>query len=224
MQISKEFKFESSHILPRQVGADGKPGKCSRLHGHSWRVVVEVEGDVQVDSCFILDYAELSRIVDPIVERFDHRHLNAFVSYPSSENIAIHIAYLLMSQMLERKLEWKVKVSETAKTWSVWDSSKPRHMAIISQHTLDSDVDKMDAEWRSPVIKHVQDIPKEMKEIGIALPFLWKQWEDAYVVMEQLALYKDSLESSDLYFRLKSIAQETKQNEAAPGLDVTEIV
>ena len=76
-KISKEYRFEASHYLPNH------PGKCARLHGHSYRVVVQVEGEVedsglnhhQADRGMVMDYAELDAIVKPIIERMDHTHL-----------------------------------------------------------------------------------------------------------------------------------------------------
>ncbi|MFN6103662.1 MAG: 6-pyruvoyl trahydropterin synthase family protein, partial [Planctomycetaceae bacterium] len=42
MEIFKEFTFEAAHRLPHVP--DGH--KCSRLHGHSFRVIVYVDGPV----------------------------------------------------------------------------------------------------------------------------------------------------------------------------------
>jgi 6-pyruvoyltetrahydropterin/6-carboxytetrahydropterin synthase len=73
-KISKEYKFEASHILPNH------DGKCARLHGHSYRVVVEVTGDVSERKNssregMIIDYAILDQLVSPIIVEMDHRHL-----------------------------------------------------------------------------------------------------------------------------------------------------
>ena len=89
MRISKEFRFESAHVLPHH------PGKCSRLHGHSYRLEVTVAGDLQASgsaSGMILDFDELGRIVKTLVEdELDHRSLNDFIPNPTSENIVIWI-------------------------------------------------------------------------------------------------------------------------------------
>lgn len=75
MRLSKEFRFEASHILPKH------PGKCSRLHGHSWVLTVSVEGPVNSTSGFVMDYADISAMVKPLIERLDHRHLGAWCVY-----------------------------------------------------------------------------------------------------------------------------------------------
>lgn len=62
--------------------------KCARLHGHSYRFDVEVDG-VPDERGFVLDYAEISLAVDPIVARLDHENLNEiFDFHTTAENLA----------------------------------------------------------------------------------------------------------------------------------------
>src|SRR5208283_2239899 len=61
-----------SHLLPKH------PGKCSRLHGHSWILRVEVAGPVRKETGFVMDYADISAAVKPLIERLDHQHLGAW--------------------------------------------------------------------------------------------------------------------------------------------------
>src|SRR2546423_1069997 len=72
MILRKIFRFEASHVLPRHSG------KCSRLHGHSWILHVETEGKVNQETGFVMDYADMSAAVKPLIERLDHRHLGAW--------------------------------------------------------------------------------------------------------------------------------------------------
>jgi 6-pyruvoyltetrahydropterin/6-carboxytetrahydropterin synthase len=87
MELYKEFTFEAAHRLPR-VPADHK---CSRLHGHSFRVTVHIAGDVDPATGWVLDFAEISGAVAPIVDRLDHRYLNDIdgLDNPTSESIAV---------------------------------------------------------------------------------------------------------------------------------------
>jgi 6-pyruvoyltetrahydropterin/6-carboxytetrahydropterin synthase len=74
MILSKEFRFEASHRLPFHEG------KCHRLHGHSWVLTVEVEGPVDSRTGMVIDYADIKRFVQPIVDDLDHRHLGTWES------------------------------------------------------------------------------------------------------------------------------------------------
>ena len=76
-----------AHHLPNVP--DGH--KCSRLHGHSFRVRVSVDGPVVHDTGWVMDFADVSSVVRPVINELDHRYLNEIdgVANPTSENVAI---------------------------------------------------------------------------------------------------------------------------------------
>lgn len=84
--LSKEMRFEAAHHLPRVPEGH----KCRRLHGHSYRVEVEVEGEVDPETGWLVDYAEIKAAFAPLHEALDHRYLNevAGLENPTSENLA----------------------------------------------------------------------------------------------------------------------------------------
>ncbi len=86
MEIFKEFTFEAAHDLPNTP--DGH--KCRRLHGHSFRVRLAVEGDVDPATGWVMDFAEIKAAFHPIWERLDHHYLNDIpgLENPTSEVIA----------------------------------------------------------------------------------------------------------------------------------------
>jgi len=86
MEIYKEFGFESAHRLPN-LPADHK---CSRLHGHSFRVSVHVEGPVGEHTGWVMDFADLSAACAPVRDELDHRYLNEVpgLENPTSEVLA----------------------------------------------------------------------------------------------------------------------------------------
>ncbi|MDZ7676783.1 MAG: 6-carboxytetrahydropterin synthase QueD [Acidimicrobiales bacterium] len=89
MELAKEFGFESAHSLPNVPEGH----KCARVHGHSFRVVIHVEGPVGEESGWVMDFADLEEAVQPTVDALDHRHLNdiAGLENPTSEHIATWI-------------------------------------------------------------------------------------------------------------------------------------
>lgn len=84
--LTRDFTFEAAHLLPR--APDGH--KCRRLHGHSFRVEFTVEGEVDPDTGWFLDYGIMKEQVEPIRVQLDHRYLNevAGLGNPTSENLA----------------------------------------------------------------------------------------------------------------------------------------
>ena len=86
MEIYKEFSFEAAHLLPNVP-----PGhKCGRLHGHSFRVEVHVEGPLDPALGWVMDYADIKTVVKPVIARLDHYYLNDIpgLDNPTSEVIA----------------------------------------------------------------------------------------------------------------------------------------
>ena len=86
VRLTKTFRFEAAHDLPTFP-----PGhKCRRLHGHSFRFDVVVEGNVEEVKGYLIDYGEIKQAVDPVVRQLDHYYLNeiAGLANPTSENLA----------------------------------------------------------------------------------------------------------------------------------------
>ena len=69
-RLSKSFWFEAGHRL-----AKGYEGKCKNMHGHSWKLTVTVEGAKLNQYGMLIDFADLKKIVNPIVDRYDHSFL-----------------------------------------------------------------------------------------------------------------------------------------------------
>ncbi len=89
MELFKEFTFEAAHLLPFVAAGH----KCGRLHGHSYRVVIRVEGEVDPHAGWVVDFAEIARAWEPVHELVDHRYLNEVdgLENPTSEVLACWI-------------------------------------------------------------------------------------------------------------------------------------
>jgi len=74
MQVSliKSFSFEAAHWLPKFPEGH----KCRRLHGHSFRVDIEVAGEVPPEKGYLIDYGDIKKAIGPICEQLDHYLLN----------------------------------------------------------------------------------------------------------------------------------------------------
>ncbi|HLL88748.1 MAG TPA: 6-carboxytetrahydropterin synthase QueD [Tepidisphaeraceae bacterium] len=86
VRLSKSFRFEAAHDLPTFP-----PGhKCRRLHGHSFKFDVVVEGPVDPAKGYLIDYGDIKRVADPLVKQLDHYYLNEIpgLENPTSENLA----------------------------------------------------------------------------------------------------------------------------------------
>lgn len=84
-RITRIFSFDAAHLLPWH------PGKCQRLHGHTYRLEVSVEGPVG-DHGIVWDFADLDALVRrEVIDRYDHRYLNDLLDNPTAENLATDV-------------------------------------------------------------------------------------------------------------------------------------
>ena len=99
MLVSKIFTFDSAHQLPNYKGS------CERLHGHTFKLIVTLEGDVDKKTGMVFDFLELKRIVDEkVIAKLDHNYLNEIIKNPTCENILIWICEQLKSEQKLKKL------------------------------------------------------------------------------------------------------------------------
>ncbi len=119
--ITKEFDFDAAHRLPGLP----KSHKCSRLHGHTYRAVLGLEGDPgqMTGLGWFIDYADIAKAWKPIHAALDHRYLNEVpgLSIPTTEMLAAWIAArLARHKKVGKHLVW-VRVYESSTTYcQVW--------------------------------------------------------------------------------------------------------
>ena len=70
MKVAKRFKWEAAHRLPWHEG------QCKFVHGHSYRMMVELEGTPD-ERGMLIDFKEIKQILKPLIERWDHATLIA---------------------------------------------------------------------------------------------------------------------------------------------------
>jgi len=89
MEIFKEFTFEAAHRLPNLPAEH----KCARLHGHSFRVELHVDGPVDRELGWVVDFGDIKRAFKACYDMLDHRYLNELegLENPTSEILAAWI-------------------------------------------------------------------------------------------------------------------------------------
>jgi len=104
MEIFKEFSFDAAHYLPN-VPAEHK---CKRLHGHTYKVRVVLEGKIDPVLGWVKDFAEVKRLFIPLKERLDHQYLNDIqgLENPTAEHLAVWIWNQLQPELPELKAVW----------------------------------------------------------------------------------------------------------------------
>lgn len=102
MDIFKVFTIEAAHRLPNLPASH----KCSRLHGHSFRIELHLSGELLEPEGWVMDFADVKTAFQPFYEQLDHHYLN---DVPGLEN-----------PTSERLAQW------------IWEQLKPR-LPLLSQ-------------------------------------------------------------------------------------------
>ncbi|HEY4380921.1 MAG TPA: 6-carboxytetrahydropterin synthase QueD [Acidobacteriaceae bacterium] len=115
MEIFREFTFEAAHRLPNVPEGH----KCSRLHGHSFRVEIHVSGAVDPRTGWVMDFAEVKAAFQPLYRQLDHYYLN---DIPGLENPTSEVIARWIWERLQPALPGlsRVVVRETCTTGAVY--------------------------------------------------------------------------------------------------------
>ncbi len=115
MELFKVFQIEAAHRLPNLPATH----KCSRLHGHSFRIELHIAGPVDEKFGWVMDFADLKTAFEPLFKQLDHNYLNdiAGLENPTSENLARWIWQRLQPDL---PLLTKIVVAETCTSACVY--------------------------------------------------------------------------------------------------------
>ena len=86
MKVVQAFRFEAAHRLPHVPATH----RCHRMHGHSYRVELRLDGPVDAKTGFVFDFFDIEKAFAPLLARLDHHCLNEIegLENPTAENIA----------------------------------------------------------------------------------------------------------------------------------------
>jgi len=107
-----EYSIDCAHWLPK-VPVDHK---CHRMHGHRYEIRLEIQGAPDATG-WIIDYADIKEIADPIIMGLDHRVLNDIegLENPTCENLVGYLRHELSMLWLS-----SIEVRETDRAGSGW--------------------------------------------------------------------------------------------------------
>lgn len=106
--VTKSFYFDYAHFLPHH------DGKCANMHGH--------RGEMQItfDRCpkekqksgMVIDFYDVKKIIEPIVEQLDHAYLNNIIDNPTAENLLLWVYHQIQNTELKFCVK-KIRIYET---------------------------------------------------------------------------------------------------------------
>lgn len=115
--ICKEFTFDAAHYLPNHNG------KCRNLHGHTYKVLIYVRGEVKdidgdSDEGMVVDFGVVKEVYKRRIEAVcDHQYLNDALPIPRTS--AEWMAFWMLKEMRKEMEEvFKVRVYETPTSYA----------------------------------------------------------------------------------------------------------
>lgn len=128
VSVYRKERFNAAHRLFNPKWDEHKNfevfGKCSypNYHGHNYDLIVEVKGEIDPETGYVIDMKVLSAIIKAeVTERYDHRNLNLDLEEfknlnPTAENIAVVIWNRLKSK-LDARYELSIRLYETERNF-----------------------------------------------------------------------------------------------------------
>ncbi len=119
-RISKDFSFSAAHAIR------GHTRGCQNLHGHNYRVRIELGAQVLDELGMVLDFSDLKAMAAEILNPFDHHVINEVVPFDRRNTTAELLAEFVFEE-IERRLPERVSVTRV----EVWENDASR--AIFSR-------------------------------------------------------------------------------------------
>lgn len=131
-----ERTIDASHVIPDH------PGKCARLHGHTYRFEVWISGPVDERTGMLVDFYEVKRAIDA----WDHRHLNDEVDFvPTAELLAAEMRRrllgIVMATMHPEQADqvgvllrlWETPSGYAQIGWLTRDPAEPGYLQVVDE-------------------------------------------------------------------------------------------
>ncbi|MGB5893495.1 MAG: 6-carboxytetrahydropterin synthase [Ignavibacteriaceae bacterium] len=131
MKTAKEFHWEMGHRLPEHFGL------CKNIHGHSYKMIVKFEGELD-EQGMVIDFYDVEKIIAPIIDKLDHAFMvkdddklslefleklnskKVVVNFESTvENICKYISDKIIKSNLPKNIQYiTVRVYETSEDYA----------------------------------------------------------------------------------------------------------
>ena len=110
-ELKQQFQIESARFLPNLPPEH----PCSRMHGHSFKIILTLKGPLHPKLGWVCDYHEIEKVTKPILQELDHQTLNNVpgLENPTSEKLAV---WLYEKIRVKLPLLTRISVQETAST------------------------------------------------------------------------------------------------------------
>jgi 6-pyruvoyltetrahydropterin/6-carboxytetrahydropterin synthase len=86
----------------------GYEGRCARVHGHNYKIAIEVKATALDNLGFVIDYYAVKKVLQGVIEKLDHYNINDIKPFdvlnPTAENIAAWFYKSLAAQLNDEQI------------------------------------------------------------------------------------------------------------------------
>jgi 6-pyruvoyltetrahydropterin/6-carboxytetrahydropterin synthase len=111
-KINVISSFPGAHLL------NGYPGACKNLHGHNWKVRVQLVAEKTNELGMAIDFKVVKERLNALIEQFDHQYLNDLGWFKTQNPTSENIACVIFHELKKAFNDGNVVVSEV----EVWES------------------------------------------------------------------------------------------------------
>ena len=112
--LTTMVEFSSAHTLV------GHSGPCKKMHGHNWKVEVEITGEKLDKIGMVVDFKEIRKATNLVVDELDHEFLNNLEPFSEDNPTAENIARYIITKLSEEFSNKNVKVNSI----KLWETDK----------------------------------------------------------------------------------------------------
>ena len=112
--LTTMVEFSSAHTLV------GHSGPCKKMHGHNWKVEVEITGEKLDKIGMVVDFKEIRKATNLVVDELDHEFLNNLEQFSEDNPTAENIARYIFTKLSEEFSNKNVKVNSI----KLWETDK----------------------------------------------------------------------------------------------------
>lgn len=128
VSVFRREHFNAAHRLHNPAWSDERNrqvfGKCNNpnYHGHNYELFVQVTGEIDPDTGYVIDMKVLSDLIkNYVTDHFDHKNLNLDTEEfkelnPTAENIAV-VIWQILRKHLDPKYDLKIRLYETERNF-----------------------------------------------------------------------------------------------------------
>jgi len=111
-KINVTTSFAGAHFLKDY------PGLCKNLHGHNWKVRVQIASETLDELGMAIDFQTVKAHLADIINKYDHQHLNELPEFTQQNPTSENLSRLIFTQLEDALNNTQLTVTEV----EIWES------------------------------------------------------------------------------------------------------